>query len=156
MSLKELNHINWKYKSIVIGWMKQQTREYELSNIPSLITGICILFYYIKEKFSQCGDCGEIMTQINERDTFKHHNLDLSDDCSVFGTININTNNFRIMRWTFHITNLHSCISYMISGVRIAQDMSRSKIALGIANRWDSYLNEHFVADLKPYAGSQI
>ena len=49
--LKKLNKIPTKTKNTVNGWVREAERQLTLSNIPSMITGICILFYADNDKF---------------------------------------------------------------------------------------------------------
>lgn len=113
MSFKNLCQIDIKYKIIVQGWMRTVKKQYKLSNIPDIIRALCILYYDVKEKFNECVTWGNIITKINDRDTYKSNNDVIhcvaEDRCyykdSVFGSINVNQTNYKTMKWILHINH---------------------------------------------------
>ena len=54
MSMEDLN----KTKDLVKAWIRNPNK---LPNIPDTITALCIIYYYIKEKFIKSGDCIKII-----------------------------------------------------------------------------------------------
>lgn len=77
ISLKQLSKIDIRTKHAVYGWIREQEKSLKLSNIPNMITAVCILFsrkddvfqtFKAKEiKFSTNGEC------VKFRDTWKMH-----------------------------------------------------------------------------------
>lgn len=53
--IKKLSKIDIKTKYGVYGWVRNAEKELKLSNIPLLVSSICILYYHEEEIFARCG-----------------------------------------------------------------------------------------------------
>lgn len=132
---KQLFQIDIKYKTAVQGWIRNHKKQYKLLNIPDIIKALCILYYDVKEKFNECVTWGNIITKINDRDTYKVNNYLIhcvsNYDChykdSIFGSINVNQNNYKIMKWIFHINHHKLCMNRYI------------EISIGLSNKFNIY-----------------
>ena len=101
-TLKQLKSINNRYKFAVIGYLREKEKEIAIINIPSMISYLCLQFYFHGEYFSI--HTGNIHVSSDKMSaTLK---TKVSPYPWVYGKIWIESLSNSIATWTFKINGL--------------------------------------------------
>ena len=145
MTFKQLKKVDNRLKHLVNCWIRQKQRKFQLENILNLIIARCILYCFIQEKFSECGQVMKIFNgdTINNDNEYDYN----FDHGSAFGQVNLNCIKFDCMSWTFHINHL-SISNKVFSGLAC--------IIIGITNMRSTHLNKNIFKDDSLYGLSSF
>eukprot|EP01084_Bolivina_argentea_P209773 357244_1 len=106
MSLKDVDQST---KDIVTGYLQHCRKLFSNNfypNIPSLVTHLCMQYYFIAEYFSAHGS----IIYLNEKRTIATINENGYDECCAYGNIAITNNTPAIYKWHFRMIHPYSTI----------------------------------------------
>ena len=98
---KQLKDMDTRWKFIVFGYIRQKENELSLYNVPSMISYLCLKFYFHGEYFTKCTGNLKISNDKMSVNAFK--NLVGYLDQVVYGNLWIDSLSNCIARWTFKI-----------------------------------------------------
>ncbi len=97
-ALKKIKSIDNGNKFTVFGYIREMEQELHLySNIPAMISHLCLLYYFIDEYFDKC--CDQITISDNGK-TITKHDCDNSWKNSSYGNVWIESKTKQIVKWT--------------------------------------------------------
>ena len=105
MSLtQKLAKIPTKTKHTVYGWIREAEREMTASNLPTMIAGICVIYYAQKDKFIYDYACKLSQLEVS-LDRKRVTKLSAHDVSEVSAENWVYSHQQRIYRWTLLINN---------------------------------------------------